>query len=1091
MKSVSVIIRVTLIAMIVITPWFFGGVWAITQWILLSLATVLLAADLLTRFGRYDLASWIPTTWLPLLLGIGLGVFQLVPCSPQLARRVAPYSYQLRHELTSPAVRGQADAGSRAHQGGLAVTQTRSIYPAATREYVSLLALATAVFLLASSHAIDRVSLNWLFALVAICGAAFSFFGLVQRLSWNGKFYWLVETTTGNATSFGPYVNRNNAGGLLNMCLAASLGLLFALHWNKEGSSSTSNYRGRSSRRRRVSTADNPDQGPPAPAKELPVFSEHRSVPPPPPVDQPGEDLVERYAAMLDPTGQDSANPDLPIAGQSTERTAESPSPGDPGQTDRPKSVPAEASESTLSRSSGKRVKVRERVRVQRTSQEIRAERFAESARRSSYSIYSKQQPFVVRVSSFFSDYFASVNARKLWSVALAALIAAGVICTASRGSIVAMVVAALVTASGLAAKSGYRGYAVGLLAILIGGIGLMSWAGQTEFVQNRLARLFEDENLQSGRLPNWREALQAVPHYWTLGSGLGTYRYSYESFQHRYLAETAHFHAENQYLQALVEGGLIALILLVLAIVLTLLCIVRLFASSSATDLSLAVTGAFALASQVVGGAFDFGLYIPANTLLMAMICGTIIGRAALISSVGNLDWIENRRKADRPIAGRERAQAYIDSIEPGSGTAMLPPPAPHALITGRRLMPQSARWPRDLAVLLPVPAIVAPLIVGLLLIICMFASLEMHKTALIESAMSQAPLLQVREIADPALVRAAMTPLESTLGQRWDDANAHRHFSELHQQMYRSKTYQRLLQEAKKAGIATSPAPADADKTVAERDDALWRRAATWHLHRTIRELERASDRSAIEKLVAQPEVVDHLLPALRHMMLARQFCPTIPHVHYALAELSILPGAEPEEVIHLDRAKSLSPADATLLFWSGVLELNSGRVDQACADWNRSLSLSRLHLDEILSSARGVLTVTQLLDQVIPPRSDLLLEVAQKYSSVRARFLGRAAQALPQTELPPDQHAIVAATIYTLLGKPREARVHYAKAVSLRPQDLDLQFKLASLLFDMGELEAAREHAQNIYMLRPLPEYRALLEKIERAIIEQSDQ
>jgi hypothetical protein len=60
-----------------------------------------------------------------------------------------------------------------------------------------------------------------------------------------------------------------------------------------------------------------------------------------------------------------------------------------------------------------------------------------------------------------------------------------------------------------------------------------------------------------------------------------------------------------------------------------------------------------------------------------------------------------------------------------------------------------------------------------------------------------------------------------------------------------------------------------------------------------------------------------------------------------------------------------------------------------------------------------------------------------------------------------------------------------------VSLRPQDLDLQFKLASLLFDMGELEAAREHAQNIYMLRPLPEYRALLEKIERAIIEQSDQ
>ncbi len=160
-----------------------------------------------------------------------------------------------------------------------------------------------------------------------------------------------------------------------------------------------------------------------------------------------------------------------------------------------------------------------------------------------------------------------------------------------------------------------------------------MGWAGQTEFVKARFDLLLNESQLQYGRVPNWRDSLQAVPQFWTTGTGLGTYRFVYERYQQRFLGDIAHFHAENQYVQTLVEGGLLALVLLLLAIGLTALAIERLYRAAGAVNTALAVMGTFGLTSQIVGGMFDFGLYIPSNMLLMAAICGIVVGRAALLS--------------------------------------------------------------------------------------------------------------------------------------------------------------------------------------------------------------------------------------------------------------------------------------------------------------------------------------------------------------------------------------------------------------------------------------------------------------------------
>ncbi len=233
-------IRVMLLAILVATPWFFGGVWARIQWVLMLLAGVLLALDLVDRFGDQRRPHPMPTLWLPLLAGIGLGLFQLVPLSPGVASWLAAGTLEWRHALLadrpeSNSTRPESQsAPPETGEGLLGVRDdgrtARSLYTTVTREYLALLVLATAILVLASRHLIDRQLILWFCTALAICGALLCFFGLVQRLTWNGKFYWVFAPLSGGYESFGPFVNRNNAGGFLNLCLAAGLGLLVWVH---------------------------------------------------------------------------------------------------------------------------------------------------------------------------------------------------------------------------------------------------------------------------------------------------------------------------------------------------------------------------------------------------------------------------------------------------------------------------------------------------------------------------------------------------------------------------------------------------------------------------------------------------------------------------------------------------------------------------------------------------------------------------------------------------------------------------------------------------------------------------------------------
>ena len=283
------------------------------------------------------------------------------------------------------------------------------------------------------------------------------------------------------------------------------------------------------------------------------------------------------------------------------------------------------------------------------------------------------------------------LQANVLFSLALCGLIVAEIFCSLSRGAIVSMLVGLLaaVWAVGRAGRRAARLWPLGLA--LAAGLALVAWSGGRDRVQRRLESLLTPAAYNLGRIPHWCDGLRAAADFWPLGCGLGAYRRVYPAYQHRsdiYWYQ----HAENQPLEALVVGGLPGLLLLSAAAVLTVAAARRrLRGSPSGWPSDFAVGMVFLLTAQFLHGLVDFGLFLPAGALLLALICGAIcapacdattpgggkrrkstLGGAALLLAIVGVaawGWWEIRRAAavdDARHATRKETDASQPQVEP-----------------------------------------------------------------------------------------------------------------------------------------------------------------------------------------------------------------------------------------------------------------------------------------------------------------------------------------------------------------------------------------------------------------------------------------
>jgi tetratricopeptide (TPR) repeat protein len=218
-RGCALIARLCLLAAIVLLPWFLGGVEPFSQ--------VFLFAFLLTAQTFSLLAHLVSQERLAIsgaaLAGLGLialGLMQTVELQRDVGAQWSPKAFELREQLLG----NDAERKLVTRDSTSGSASALSLYPPETRRSLGVLICGLATFVMAGQLFVSTPALLTLTTFTAVNAVALAFFGLVQKLTWNGAIYRVVPVET--QTVFGPFVNRNAGGGYLVLSLAALIPLV-------------------------------------------------------------------------------------------------------------------------------------------------------------------------------------------------------------------------------------------------------------------------------------------------------------------------------------------------------------------------------------------------------------------------------------------------------------------------------------------------------------------------------------------------------------------------------------------------------------------------------------------------------------------------------------------------------------------------------------------------------------------------------------------------------------------------------------------------------------------------------------------------
>ncbi len=200
-----------------------------------------------------------PTIWIPIGLFVLLVLLQIIPLPNSVIWTLSPSAHDLfsrnlpgyaegkgfepddispwllrqQRDRIPPALLAGSDA---APAGGKAAGEETSahasswrpltLYPFRTRLRLLTLLCYVALFAVVVGHYRTRQRLVRLVGVAVLSGFAVSFIGILQKLAWNGKLYWIREVPYVHV--FGPYVNRNQYAAFAELMLPVALCMALA-----------------------------------------------------------------------------------------------------------------------------------------------------------------------------------------------------------------------------------------------------------------------------------------------------------------------------------------------------------------------------------------------------------------------------------------------------------------------------------------------------------------------------------------------------------------------------------------------------------------------------------------------------------------------------------------------------------------------------------------------------------------------------------------------------------------------------------------------------------------------------------------------
>jgi O-antigen ligase len=222
-------------------------------------------------------------------------------------------------------------------------------------------------------------------------------------------------------------------------------------------------------------------------------------------------------------------------------------------------------------------------------------------------------------------DYISSSSAKFLWLlVAIIGLGAATVFISLTRGGMVSMLIAALVTTLLLISRKSLaeRGWIMVVMALIaFAGILFVGF----DAVYDRFATLQNFEGFEF-RWQTLKDLVASFTHFPLLGTGFGTHSVVYPMYQN---IETnlLFTHAENEYAQVLEETGIVGFSLLIMFGLSVLSSYIKCVRSANSPIHSVAYGLGFGLLAILIHSFSDYGQHIPANAFLSAIFCALLIG--------------------------------------------------------------------------------------------------------------------------------------------------------------------------------------------------------------------------------------------------------------------------------------------------------------------------------------------------------------------------------------------------------------------------------------------------------------------------------
>jgi len=223
------------------------------------------------------------------------------------------------------------------------------------------------------------------------------------------------------------------------------------------------------------------------------------------------------------------------------------------------------------------------------------------------------------------------LNAKKLAAVFAVVFIIGGVLATLSRGGTLAMILGSVIGFLVIGVSSPTRsrqGVQYLAMAVFLGLL-LVAWLGFGEKLMERFEQADKSDLATDARVETWRDTWPLFSDQWLVGSGLHTYQHVHRPM--RTTPETSTYvYGENQYFQTLIDAGAIGAGLLIMMIGWSIYQVSYLIKRARSRSMVAAGTlGSVALGAQAVSAFFDFGLYMPANTITFAVLMGAVAGQA------------------------------------------------------------------------------------------------------------------------------------------------------------------------------------------------------------------------------------------------------------------------------------------------------------------------------------------------------------------------------------------------------------------------------------------------------------------------------